>query len=278
MVIKNIIFSGGGFKGWAYIGSIKALNEIIPFKNIEHVIGVSVGAIFGVFYLLKLDHTYILNYLLNIDIKKYYDIDLDSFLINQSILLGKKIKEIILTLMKQDFTFQELYNKTGIKFTTCAFNITSCNLDYFDYISNPDLKIVDAIMASCALPVLFPAYKIGNNFYYDGGICNNCPCNLVDPKTSIAFNVTGDFSPSRYKILELLMSLTIHLNNLNIINNQIIYNISSRKYDDEMFNVSQSNDTIFNIYMDGYINTKKILYFFLKNCERTVFLTGNSSS
>lgn len=278
MVIKNIIFSGGGFKGWAYIGSIRALNEVLPFKDIKQVIGVSVGAIFGVFYLLKLDHTYLLNYLLNIDIKKYYDIDLDSFLTNQSILRGKKIKHIILTVMKQDFTFQELYNKTGIKFTTCAFNITSCKLDYFDYISNPDLKVADAIMASCALPVLFPAYKIGDNFYYDGGMCNNCPCNLVDPKTSIAFNVTGDFSPSRYKILELLMSLTRHLNNLNITNNQIIYNISSRKYDDEMFNVNQSNDILFNIYMDGYINTKKILYFFLKNCERTVFLTGNSSS
>jgi len=259
MVIKNIIFSGGGFKGWAYIGTIKALNENIPFKNIEHVIGVSVGAIFGVFYLLKLDHTFLLNYFLNIDIKKYYDIDLDSFLTNQSILRGKKLKKAILSITKQDFTFQELYNITGIKFTTCAFNITSCNLEYFDYISSPSLKVIDAIMASCALPILFPAYKINDNFYYDGGICNNCPCNLVDPQTSIAFNVTGDFSHSKYNILELLMSLTRHLNNLNIINNHIIYNISSRKYDDEFFNVNQSNDTIFNIYMDGYHNTKKIL-------------------
>jgi len=161
--------------------------------------------------------------------------------------------------MKQDLTFKQLYNKTGIKFTTCAFNITNCNLDYFDYISNPDVKVIDAIMASCALPVLFPAYKIDDNFYYDGGICNNCPCNLVDPKTSIAFNIASEYMPSKYKILDLLMSLTRHLNNINNTNKQIMFNISSGKYDDQIFNVNQSNDIIFNIYMDGYINTKKIL-------------------
>ena len=259
MVIKNVIFSGGGFKGWAYIGSIRALNEEIPFKQIEQVIGVSVGAIFGILYVLKIDYTSLLNYLFNLDLKRYYDIDLDAFLTNQSLLHGKKFKEIILTLMKQDFTFKEVYNKTGIKFTTCAFNITSCNLEYFNHISNPDLKIIDAIMASCALPVLFPAYKINDNFYYDGGICNNCPCNLVDPKISIAFNIASDYKPSKYKILDLLMSLTRHLNNINNTNKQIMFNVSSGKYDNEIFNVNQSNDTIFNIYMDGYVKTKKIL-------------------
>ena len=39
-MIKNIIFPGGGFKGWAYIGTIRALNELIDLHNIETVIGI----------------------------------------------------------------------------------------------------------------------------------------------------------------------------------------------------------------------------------------------
>ena len=32
-MIKNIVFSGGAFKGWAYIGTIRALNEYIRIKE-----------------------------------------------------------------------------------------------------------------------------------------------------------------------------------------------------------------------------------------------------
>ena len=84
--LKNVIFSGGGFKCWAYIGSIRALKENIPFENINQIIGVSCGAIFSLFYLLQLDYYDILEYFLNIDLKKYMDIDIDSFISNQSLL------------------------------------------------------------------------------------------------------------------------------------------------------------------------------------------------
>ena len=35
-LLKNIIFSGGGFKCWAYIGTIRALNENVPFDKIKN--------------------------------------------------------------------------------------------------------------------------------------------------------------------------------------------------------------------------------------------------
>ena len=61
-MIKNIIFSGGGLKGWAYIGTIQALYELVDFKNIEQIIGVSIGSVFGLFYLLNI--SYEVNYFL----------------------------------------------------------------------------------------------------------------------------------------------------------------------------------------------------------------------
>jgi len=41
-MLKNIVFSGGGLKGLAYIGTIQALNELIKLKYIEQIIGVSI--------------------------------------------------------------------------------------------------------------------------------------------------------------------------------------------------------------------------------------------
>jgi predicted acylesterase/phospholipase RssA len=143
-------------------------------------------------------------------------------------------------------------------------------------------------MASCSLPLLFPAYCIKKNWYYDGGICNNCPCNLVDPEVSIAFDICPLITESKYKLISLLLSLSKLLNK-QFNKNGVKYNLIDEKFNMETYNIDQSNDTIFNIYMNGYKNTLKILnnYFLTdllpKNCESKVFddtclLTGNSSS
>ena len=167
--IKNIIFSGGGFKCWAYIGTIRVLYEEILFKNIKSVIGVSCGSIFGLFYLLQFDYSFLLNHFLQLDIKKYIDIDIDSVITNQSLVEGKKFKQLIQECMSKkinpESTFQELFDKTGILFTTVAFNITDVKIDYFNKDLTPYVKVIDAIMASSALPMLFPAYTIS---YYKG--------------------------------------------------------------------------------------------------------------
>ena len=69
-MIKNIFFSGGGLKGWAYVGSIRALEEVKELINLEHVIGTSIGSLFGLLYLLKIDWKDILDYIININIKE----------------------------------------------------------------------------------------------------------------------------------------------------------------------------------------------------------------
>jgi len=262
-VIKNIIFSGGAFKGWAYIGAIKALNENIPFDKIEQIIGVSIGAIFGLFYILQIDPTFLINFLLRLDFKKIIDIDLNSLISNQSLFEGKYLKKLLIDITKlnENITFKELYLQNKILFTTCAFNTSNAKIEYFNNNLTPDIKIIDALMASCALPFLFPAYNINNNWYYDGGICNNCPCNLlIDTETSLIFDIANHNRQSNYNICNLVISLSKLLNiNFNKTNNFKIYNIiDDLKFENESFNLNQSKDTIFNIYMVGYKNTQKI--------------------
>ena len=119
-------------------------------------------------------------------------------------------------------------------------------------------------MASAALPILFPAYSINGKYYYDGGICNNCPCNLVDKTTSLAFNISSPYEETNYKIINLISSLTTLMNRLFVEDKTIIHDILDKRYNNEMYNINQSRDTIFNIYFNGYKNTRKIISLFLE--------------
>ena len=263
----NIIFAGGGFKGWAYIGTIRALNELIQFEKIKTITGVSIGSVFGLFYLLKIPWETILNVIMNINFKDLLDIDIDNILVNQSVLDGIKysdtIKEIISLKIDPDITFKELYYHTSILFTVNALNINTSEIEYFNYLTTPDIKIIDSIVASSSIPLLFPAYKINEYYYYDGGLCNNCPVNYIDELNTLAFDISAfsDKNNSKIKILDLIYTLInisnkAHKNN----NDTIIYQILDSRFKNETLNINQTRDDIFNIYMTGYINSKNIIY------------------
>jgi hypothetical protein len=200
------------------------------------------------------------------DIKKYFDIDLDSVIINESLLQGNTFREIIISIsgLKESTTFLELYQLTGKLFTTCAFNVSQIKLEYFNKNITPEIKVIDAIMASSALPVLFPAYNINGDYYYDGGICNNCPCNLVDKTSSIGLKLSNTYRESGYRLLNLIGSLTLLLNRLFVEDKSIVYNIVDEKWINETYNTNQSRDTIFNIYFTGYTNTLRVISLFLE--------------
>jgi NTE family protein len=264
-MLKNIVFSGGGLKGWAYIGTIQALNELIKIKEIEQIVGVSIGSVFGLFYLLGISSDYLLEFIMNLNFKELIDINIDHILVNQSLINGNNycnlIKEIISTKIDPDITFLDLYKHSKILYTVNALNINNSTLEYFNYIKTPDIKVIDAIIASSSLPFLFPAYKIKDNYYYDGGLCNNCPVNIVDELGTIAFDLSStDTGSLNFKLLDLIMSL-INISNKACSNNSdVIFQILDSRFKNELININQTRDDIFNIYMVGYINSKNIIY------------------
>jgi predicted acylesterase/phospholipase RssA len=272
--IKNIIFAGGGFKGWAYIGTIRALNEYIKLSDIEEVIGVSIGSVFGLMYLLDIKWDYLLDFLMNLNFKDIIDIDIDNILVNQSIINGdlytQFIKEIIATKIDPEVTFMELYRFSKIKYTVNALNINDSKIEYFNYQLTPNIKIIDAIKASSSLPFLFPPAVINGKYYYDGGLCNNCPVNLVDELGTIAFDVnTIRSNCSSIKLVDLIMSLiSISHKAIQTSSEEVIYTILDSRFNNEVVNINQTKDDIFNIYMIGYINSKNVIYdnfFAIKN-------------
>jgi predicted acylesterase/phospholipase RssA len=149
---------------------------------------------------------------------------------------------------------------TNVKFTVNALNINDSVLEYFNYTLTPEVKVIDAVRASCSLPFIFPSYEINGKYYYDGGICNNCPIDIVDEIDSIAFDVSffSETINTKIKLLDLLNCLVTITNKKKMYDN--VYTILDESFKDEVVNFNQSRDDIFNIYMIGYTNSKNIIF------------------
>ena len=262
--MKNIVFSGGGFKCWAYIGTIQALYEH-KTPDLEHVVGVSAGSFFGLLFILRFPWEVLLQFFMDLNFKELFDIDIDNVLTQQSLFAGIKFtntaREVISYMIDPDITFEDLRKHTSIKLTMNAMNITDGVLEYFNYQLTPKIKVIDAIRASCCLPFIFPPYTINKKLYYDGGLCNNCPVDILDEVDTIGFDVCfSEKTDTHYFALNLLLRMVDILNHDTSKQRYNIFNILDSSFSNESVNLNQTRDDIFNIYMNGYINSKNILF------------------
>jgi len=156
---KFFVLSGGGCRGFAHLGAVKALQESGIFPS--EISGTSSGAIAGAFlangfspdetkdiFLEKLD--------LNILARNGYKIGLISMK-NIRVFLQKNLR------IKK---FEDL----PIPFYVTATSFTDGSQWIFDR-----GNIIDAVIASSSIPVVFPPVEIHGMPFVDGGLSNNLP-------------------------------------------------------------------------------------------------------
>ncbi|WP_445955541.1 patatin-like phospholipase family protein [Yeosuana sp.] len=162
----GLALSGGGMRGVAHIGAIKALEEhgIIP----THIAGTSSGAIVGALYAYGYNYSDILKFFKGIQI-----LDFTKFTLNKPGFLDTdKFYPNFKLYLKED-NFNALEKNLFIT----ATNILSGKLMIFD-----KGELIKPILASAAFPGLFAPVKVDNSYYVDGGALNNFPVNLLQAK------------------------------------------------------------------------------------------------
>lgn len=189
--IKNLVLAGGGAKNLFIIGLLQKIN----IDHISNYAGVSSGSI--VIYLLSIGYTpfEIEQLALELDLTSFMgEPSIENILLLKSITNLDNLKVVLQTLtnykLKKDtITFQDLYKKTNKIIQIGVTSLTNTNFTIFNYKNYPNVNIIDAILASCSLPGIFPPYKINNSYYCDGGVLNNCPIDIFknDIKNTIAF-------------------------------------------------------------------------------------------
>ncbi len=160
----GLTLSGGGTKGLAHAGVLKFLLE----KDIrpQQIAASSAGAIIGSLYAFGKTPEEILEFFKSIyffhwrhfTIKKPGLIDSHSFKPYFSAIFGDALLgdlPIRIHIMATDM----------VKGTLCIFG--------------PETKIVDAILASAAVPGVLCPYEIDGSYYSDGGILNHFPADVL---------------------------------------------------------------------------------------------------
>ena len=159
----GLVLSGGGVRGVAHIGAIRALEEHDIFPT--HIAGTSAGAIVGALYANGNSWQEILDFFKTVQIFK-----IDNFARRKPGFINteKLYNSFKRILIKDDFS---VLNKS---LHITATNILDGSLKIFT-----EGELIKPILASAAFPGIFTPIQIGGEYYVDGGTLNNFPVDLI---------------------------------------------------------------------------------------------------
>lgn len=189
-MITHVVFSGGGIKGFCYLGIIRYLYIENLVKNIKYISGASIGAYFGLVLALQIPIDFIENeisiILENIKTNNNLTISKNNFselfttfgFLSLDFMMTPILNYLKLKYNIEDITFIDFIKKTGINlyvFTTC---INTASKKIFSADDTPNISVIDAVKASMTIPFLFKSSCIEDEYYIDGVISNSVPMNI----------------------------------------------------------------------------------------------------
>ena len=155
-----IVLSGGGARGFAHLGVIKALEEARIYPSA--VAATSAGALVGAF------------------VADGYSSDEIKALILSNVNIGflfdfKHVRSNLVTLNRIGDFMRKHLRHTQIEDLPIPFYPTATNFKDGSQQVFKNGDIVEAALAACSLPAIFPPRIIDNIPFVDGGLANNLP-------------------------------------------------------------------------------------------------------
>lgn len=204
----GISLSGGGARGIAHLGVLKALEEQALRPNL--IAGTSAGAIFGALYAAGMSPDDIVELVIDTPIRRYFKPSISlKGLINARGLHAELARHI-----KED-NFASL----NIPMVINATDLYTGNTVFWN--SGPLIK---RIVASSSMPFVFEPTREGDHCYVDGGVLNNMPLEpLIQENCEYKIGVHVNPFPIRSETLNMRKSLEKTL--ILVIQNTIRQNI-----------------------------------------------------
>lgn len=159
----GLVLSGGGIRGVAHIGAIKALEEYGIYPT--HIAGTSAGAIVGALYAAGCNWEEMLDFFKSTEIFSLTNYAMGKL----GFLDTEKFHDQLKAYISHD-TFESL----GKQLYVTATNLLDGTLNVFS-----EGELIKPVLASAAVPGLFAPVEINKGYYVDGGTLNNFPVDLI---------------------------------------------------------------------------------------------------
>ena len=184
---EGLVLSAGAAGGYYHLGALHALwTEGACFQNLKYLAGSSVGA--AICMLLTVGYTPVELFatLCTKDVNKLFDFEVGNLSTKWGFIDNKKfygyLESLVLDKMHYVPTFSQLLNETKKSLIVPSWCVTDAERKhkvYFSPKTHPDMNIIDAVMCSCNIPVLFTRAEIDNHLWVDGGLFDKCPANFL---------------------------------------------------------------------------------------------------
>ena len=206
--IKSIVVSGGGHSILTFYGILKESNKKKFWKldQIESLYGTSAGSMLAIILALNIDWDVLDNYLINRPWHSVFNISASSILsiynnfgIFSTDFIIEMFKSLFLSKdIQLDITLKEFYELNHIDIHIYTTEIKSFEYIDISHTTHPNWKVLDAVYASCAVPLLFNPLKFENKYYIDGGVLIDFPIDIALQK----YKNEEILGLNKYQILE----------------------------------------------------------------------------
>lgn len=195
--ITCLCFSGGGIKGFSFIGALEnlVLKNKIDLNKINMFVGTSAGSMISFFLILGLTIQEIKDFVLTFNFSKLNgEIDCVNLFQYYGINNGERMKLLFSKFLeikynKTDITFEELYELTKKKFLIIGTNLSKGIEEVFSCDTSPKMSVILAIRISISVPIVFTPVIYNDNLYVDGALVNNFPINYCPIENTFGFYV-----------------------------------------------------------------------------------------
>jgi NTE family protein len=170
----GLTLSGGGARGIAHIGVIKALEELNIQPDV--ISGSSAGALVGVLYAAGCTSEEIYSYIRN---KSLYSIVKMGIPDKGMMELGY-FRNILKSKLPHNH-----FDQLRIPFYVAVTNLNKGGCE----IVHSGEQLIDYVLASATIPLVFKPIQINGHLYVDGGVINNLPVEPLREKCAVLIGV-----------------------------------------------------------------------------------------
>ena len=167
--MKYLVLGPGAMGIYAMIGRLKRIHK--DLRDVQEISGASAGSILALFLALGMSVDKILRISLSFDISEFVKVNIELLFNKFGFVDVDPIRQKLIEICGCNPTFKELKKKIYV----AAFCLNSSKTEYFSVDTHPDMKVIDAVCMSIAIPLVFECGKYNCRTYVDGGVAEEIP-------------------------------------------------------------------------------------------------------
>ena len=172
----TLVLSGGGLKGLAHVGVLRALAERGLQPSL--VVGSSIGSLVGAAWAAGIPLEVLTRRALEVrrrDIFQVAHYDMAFRRLLSPAIYRREPLDRLLAAVLGDRTFHDLVHPLLVS----TVDLNSGAQVVWGTKDRRDARLADTVFASCALPGIFPPRQIAGRYYVDGAVVENLPVRLA---------------------------------------------------------------------------------------------------